>query len=118
MTRSPSILRWVLDNLGNMLLAIALAVLVWIVAVQQANPNIERTFPVSIPIVTQNIPAGMITYAESARSVRLTISAPQSTWDVLSADRLAATIDLSNQPTGTLQLEVHATVADRTARVT
>ena len=118
MTRSPSILRWVLDNLGNMLLSIALAVLVWIVAVQQANPNIERTFPVSIPIVTQNIPAGMITYAESARSVRLTISAPQSTWDVLSADRLAATIDLSNQPTGTLQLDVHATVADRTARVT
>lgn len=118
MTRSPSILRWVLDNLGNMLLSIALAVLVWIVAVQQANPNIERTFPVAIPIVTQNIPAGMITYAESARSVRLTISAPQSTWDVLSADRLAATIDLSNQPTGTLQLDVHATVADRTARVT
>lgn len=118
MTRSPSILRWVLDNLGNMLLSIALAVLVWIVAVQQANPNIERTFPVSIPIVTQNIPAGMITYAESTRSVRVTISAPQSTWDVLSADRLAATIDLSNQPTGTLQLDVHATVADRTARVT
>lgn len=118
MTRSPSFLRWVLDNLGNMLLSIALAVLVWIVAVQQANPNIERTFPVAIPIVTQNIPAGMITYAESARSVRLTISAPQSTWDVLSADRLAAAIDLSNQPTGTLQLDVHATVADRTARVT
>jgi YbbR domain-containing protein len=118
MTRSPSFLRRLWENLGNMLLSIALAVLVWVVAVQQTNPNIERTFGVPIPIVTQNIPAGMITYDESARFVRVTISAPQSTWDVLTPDRLAATIDLSNQPTGTLQLEVHVTIADRIARVT
>src|SRR5512140_3907281 len=118
MNRSPSFLRWLLDNLGNMILSIVLAVLVWVVAVQQANPNIERVFSASIPIVTQNIPAGMITYAESARSVRVTISAPQSTWDVLTPDRLAATIDLSNQPTGTVQLDVHVISTDRTARVT
>ncbi len=117
MNRSPSVLRWLLDNLGNMLLSIILATLVWVVAVQQANPNIERTFPVSIPIVEQNIPAGMITYNESARSVRVTISAPQSTWDVLTPDRLTASIDLSSQPTGTVQAEVHVNVADRIARV-
>jgi YbbR domain-containing protein len=118
MNRSSSFLRWWLDNLGNMLLSIVLAVLVWIVAVQQANPSIERAFPVSIPIVTQNMPAGMITYAESARSVRVMISAPQSTWDVLTPDRLAATIDLSHQPTGTLRLEVQVNIDDRIARVT
>ena len=118
MNRSPSFLRWLLDNLSNMLLSIVLAVLVWIVAVQQTNPNIERTFPTAVPIVMQNVPAGMITYAESARSVRVTISAPQSTWDALTADRLAATIDLSNQPTGTLRLDVQVHVDDRIARVT
>jgi YbbR domain-containing protein len=118
MNRSPSFLRWLLDNLSNMLLSIVLAVLVWIVAVQQANPNIERAFPVSIPIVTQNIPAGMITYAESARSVRVTLSAPQSTWDGLTPERLAAMIDLSDQPTGTVRLNVQVSVDDRIARVT
>jgi YbbR domain-containing protein len=118
MKRATSAPRWFLDNLSNMLLAIILAVLVWIVAVQQANPNIERTFPASIPIVEQNLPAGMITYSESARSVRVTLSAPQSAWDVMTADRLTASIDLSGQPTGTLQLDVHVSNADRTVRVT
>ncbi len=118
MKRSTSVPHWFLDNLSNMLLAIILAVLVWIVAVQQANPNIERTFPNSILIVEQNLPAGMITYGESARSVRVTLSAPQSAWDVLTADRLTASIDLSGQPTGTLQLDVHVSTADRTVRVT
>lgn len=118
MNRLSSTLHWFVENLGNLLLAIILAVLVWVVAVQQTNPNIERTFPASIPIVEQNIPPGMITYGESARSVHVTLSAPQSAWDVMTADRLATTIDLSGQPTGTLQLEVQVAVADRTARVT
>ncbi len=118
MKRSTSVPRWFLDNLSNMLLAIVLAILVWIVAVQQANPSLERTFPASIPIVEQNLPAGMITYGESARSVRVTLSAPQSAWDVLTADRLTASIDLSGQPTGTLQLDVHVSNADRTVRIT
>jgi YbbR domain-containing protein len=111
-------IRWILDNLGNMLLSIVLAVLVWVVAVQEANPNVERTFSTPIPIAVQNLPPGMITYGESARSVRVTLSAPQTAWDVLSADRINATIDLSGQLTGTLELPVHVAVSDRTVQVT
>ncbi|HZY44044.1 MAG TPA: CdaR family protein [Anaerolineae bacterium] len=118
MKRSSSAPHWFLDNLSNMLLAVVLAILVWSVAVQQANPNIERTFPAAILIVEQNLPAGMITYGESVRSVRVTLSAPQSAWDVMTADRLTASIDLSGQPTGTLQLDVRVSTADRTVRVT
>ena len=110
-------IHWILDNLGNMLLSIALAVLVWLVAVQEANPDVERVFPVPIPIVQQNLPAGMVTYSESARSVRVTLSAPQTAWDVISADRIAATVDLSEQVSGTLELPVNVSVSDRTVRV-
>lgn len=111
-------IRWLRANVGNMILSIVLAVLVWMVAVQQAYPDLERPFTTPIPVVPQNQPVGMIVYAESARTVQVTLSAPQSSWDVLTPDRIAATIDLGQQPSGTLELPVHVTVADRFARVT
>ncbi len=117
MTRSDSRLRRILNNLGNLFISIVLAVLVWIVAVQEANPNIEKLYPTSLPIVEQNQPAGMLVYGESARQVRVTLSGPQSAWDVLTPDRLAATVDLGQQVSGTLELPVQVTVADRTFRV-
>jgi YbbR domain-containing protein len=117
MTRSDSRLRRLLSNLGNLVISIVLAILVWIVAVQETNPNIEKLYPTPLPIVEQNQPAGMLVYGESARQVRVTLSGPQSAWDVLTPDRLAATVDLSQQVSGTLELPVHVTVADRTFRV-
>jgi len=113
MTGMPRGIKWILNNLGSLIIAIALAVLVWIVAEQEAYPNIERVFPTPVAIVEQNMPAGMIAYGESTRSVRVTFNAPQSSLDVLTLDRVAATIDLSQQPSGTLELPVRVTVADR-----
>ena len=113
MTGTPRGLKWLFNNLGSLIIAIALAVLVWIVAEQEAYPNVERVFPTPVAIVAQNMPAGMIAYGESARTVRVTFNAPQSSLDVLTLDRIAATIDLSQQPSGTLELPVHVTVADR-----
>jgi YbbR domain-containing protein len=117
MKRPTSRLRGFLNNLGNLFISIMLAVLVWIVAVQEANPSITRLYTTPIPIVPQNQPAGMITYGESARQVRVTLSGPQSAWDVLTPDRIAAAIDLSQQTTSTLDLPVQITVADRLMRV-
>ena len=117
MKHTTSRLRTLLDNLGNLLVSIVLALLVWIVAVQEANPNLTRLYTTPIAIVPQNQPAGMITYGESARQVRVTLSGPQSAWDVLTPDRIAATIDLSQQTTSTLDLPVQVTVADRLLRV-
>lgn len=110
-------LRWLLDNVGNLVLSIMLAVLVWIVAVQEANPDIVEVFGQDIPIDVLNTPAGMILYEESTTTVRITLSAPQSSWDVLTKDRITAAIDLSGHQTGTLELPVQVAVADRFARI-
>ncbi len=117
MKPTASRLRGLFDNLGNLVVSIMLALLVWIVAVQEANPNITRLYTTPIAIVPQNQPAGMIIYGESARQVRVTLSGPQSAWDVLTPDRIAAAIDLSQQTTNTLDLPVQVTVADRLLRV-
>lgn len=111
-------IRRISNNLGNLILSIVLAVLVWIVAVQETYPNIDKTLDTPIPIVAQNQPGNMVVYDESARTVRITVSAPQSSLDVLTPDRIAATIDLSHQPSGTLELPVQVAVNDRFVRVT
>ena len=118
MTRLAASARWIAGNIGNMLLALVLAFLVWSVAEQQANPSIERPFPSPIPIVVQNLPAGMVTYDDSARAVHVVLSAPQSAWDVLTPDHITAVVDLSGQVSGTLELPVRVTVDNRTVRLT
>ena len=118
MNRTSSPVRNLLGGVGNLLLAIVLALLVWVVAERAANPDVERTLATSIPITLQNVPAGMMTYEPSARTVRVTLSAPESVWGVLTPDRVTAFIDLSGQVSGTLELPVQVTVDNRTARVT
>ena len=110
-------IRWLLDNVGNILLSILLAVMVWVVAVREANPDIDKLYGTPIPITPQNLPSGMMTYGESARQVRITLSGPQSAWDVLTPDRITAAIDLSQPVSGSLDLPVQVTVADRLLRV-
>lgn len=110
-------IRWLLDNFGNLVLSILLAVLVWIVAVREANPDIDKLYPAPIPITPQNQPTGMMIYGESARQVRVTLSGPQTAWDVLTPDRITAAIDLSKPISGSLDVPVQVTVADRLLRV-
>lgn len=111
------VIRWLLDNSGTLLLAVILAVLVWVVAEQEANPNQIRTVEGGIDISLLNKPDNMIVYGQSAEQVRVTLSAPSTSWDVMTTDRISATIDLSDQTAGTLELPVNVTVADRFARV-
>ena len=40
--------RWLFRNIGTLILALVLAIVVWISAVTAANPNVERTRTVSL----------------------------------------------------------------------
>lgn len=42
--------RWLWDNLRTLTLAFLLAVLVWVVAVNEENPIEEKVFPQPVPI--------------------------------------------------------------------
>ncbi|HTP08728.1 MAG TPA: CdaR family protein [Anaerolineae bacterium] len=110
-------LRSLLGHIGNLLLAVILAVLVWVVAERQANPSTEKTFPESIPVTLQNLPAGMVTYDESADEVRVTVSTPDIVWNEINPDQVSAWIDLSGQVSGTLDLPVNVNVPNRAAPV-
>jgi YbbR domain-containing protein len=110
-------LRSLFGHVGNLLLAIILAVLVWVVAERQANPSTEKTFPESIPVALQNLPAGMVTYGASADKVQVTVNTPDIVWNGLNPDQVSAWIDLSGQVSGTLDLPVQVNVPNRAAPV-
>ena len=85
---------WLARNLWNILLSVVLAVVVWVVAVNEANPNREDTFQ-KVSIAFVNKPADAIAYDISAATVDVTLSAPEATWSGLNARVISATVDLS-----------------------
>ena len=43
--------RWLLSNISTLLLALVLAIVVWISAVTAANPNVDQVRPVPLDII-------------------------------------------------------------------
>ncbi len=109
--------RWLARNVGNILLSITLAVVVWVIAVNEANPNREDTFR-AIPIAFVNPPPDTMVYDASAAAVDVTLSAPEATWAALSARVISATVDLSATAPGEELHAVSIDVPDSLARGT
>lgn len=97
-----SILRWLGRNLGTMLLAFALSLIVWVSAVVSKDPNEERDLARAIPIQMINQDPSLRIMDSSDSSVRLTLNAPRSVWDELIGDdeSISAWVDLSSLDEG------------------
>jgi YbbR domain-containing protein len=109
--------RWV-NDLTLMLLALVLAVVVWIVAVQEENPIETGEFQQTIPIEIRNQPEGTTFRPETfEESVLLTIRAPQSSWQDLRADKFTAWIDLEGHSAGRYEVDVRAECIDNNVRI-
>ena len=109
-------LRWLSHNIWNILLSIVLAVVVWVVAVNEANPNREDTFR-GIPVTLVHQPPDTEVYAPSATSVAVTLSAPQSTWPDLGPGVISATLDLSDAAMGEGLYRVSVSVPEASRRL-
>ncbi len=106
-----------MGHVGNVLLAVILAVLVWVVAERQANPSSEKTFSNPIPIAIKNLPAGMVVYGTSDQTVQVTVNTPDVVWNEINPEQVSAWVDLSGQVSGTLDLPVNVTLPNRAAPV-
>jgi YbbR domain-containing protein len=89
-----------------MILALVLAVVVWISAVTAANPNVERSRTVPLEIV--GLDPDMLVVGNVPTQVRVTLEAPSSVMDSMSASENAvqAWVDISDLEPGTHDLEV------------
>lgn len=105
------------ENLGTFLLALVLAVLVWIVALNQENPIEDHVFPQPVPITLLNTPVDMILTGAVAKTTQVTIRAPHLVWQTLSASQIHITADLGNLGPGTISVPLASTVDADSSRV-
>jgi YbbR domain-containing protein len=106
------LLRRVLSLIPSLLLAMALAVAVWISAVTSSDPVEERVFPRTLPIeLIGQDPAQILTISDNTQ-VTLRMSAPRSIWDRMINDRvpIRAIADLSGKGPGSYEFPVQVQV--------
>jgi YbbR domain-containing protein len=102
-------------NLRTFLLALVLGASVWVSAVTGADPDEVRIYPETIPLqIVGNSPSLIIT-SEIPPNVEITLRAPRSVWEQLTAqdNSVQATLDLSGLNAGEHRVKIQIRVLER-----
>lgn len=100
----PQRSRWrsLIDQTGTILLSLALAVVIWLIAVSQANPLITEQFPERLPITVRGLDGELQSVQDLSReTVRIDLRAPRAAWDDLDPTDFSVSLDLSAYGEGT-----------------
>src|SRR4030042_4954461 len=92
------ILRWLAKNLGTLLTAVILAVIVWVSAVIASDPNEEHILTRSVQIEFIGQDPGLQIMGDVSQNITLVLRAPTSVWTQLNNDQesVRAWVDLAN----------------------
>jgi YbbR domain-containing protein len=115
--RETYMLRRLLNNVGSITLALVLAIVVWVIAVNEENPIVEDGFSEAIPIEIVNQPEGTIIFGDVVNKVQLTLRASQASWDELGVNKFRAQADLAGLEAGVHDVEVQVTCSDDSIRI-
>ena len=110
--------RRIWDNVGTFLVALVLAILVWVIALNEGNPLQEKTFSQPVAISLMNTPPNAILTGNVANRAQVTIRAPAQIWLTLAAAQIQVTADLGGLAPGTHSITLQAKVNADSARVT
>jgi YbbR domain-containing protein len=110
---------WIFKNIRSIFLAFILAVIVWISAVSASNPDVEKTYPVPVPIEIIGQNPGLVPVGDVIKSVTLTLKAPQSIMDKLigNPDLIHVFADFSGMDSGTHQVPLQVQINARPVKV-
>ncbi|HEX8993458.1 MAG TPA: CdaR family protein [Anaerolineales bacterium] len=106
-------------DLRTLLWSLLLALAVWLAAVTAADPDQVRAYPSPIRIDVVGQDPGLIINGSLPKQVELTLRAPQSVWDQLTArpDTVRAVLDLSGLSAGVHVVDIQMQVAERPVRI-
>jgi YbbR domain-containing protein len=110
-------IRWLVSNLSSMALALVLAVLVWVAAVNEENPVEERVFTQAVPIQVVGQGADSLLTGPQPATTTITISAPRATWSTLTLNEIQAVANITDLPAGSYDVPVEVTVNSPLVRV-
>jgi len=87
-------------NLSSGLLALFLAIMVWVVAVYEQDPPRTDFLPTAIPIQILDLGENLIISNPIPTEVRIRVRALRDTWEQLTAQDFEATLDLLGLESG------------------
>lgn len=108
-----------ISQLSSLLLAMAMAFLVWVAAVRGEDPIVTRNFPQRIPVKIME-PSGNLFVVDRTVlpiDVQVKIRAADSVWQNITASRIRATLDMSQLAIGTHDVPVQVELLDKYATV-
>ena len=102
-------------NIRIFLLALVLGISVWVSAVTSADPDEVRIYPNVIPLEIVGSDPSLIITSDIPSSVEVTLRAPRSVWELLTAQEksVQATLDLSGLSAGEHDVDIQLRVLVR-----
>ncbi len=104
------------SRLGSALLALALAALVWVIAVREEYPRGDFSQPVTVS--RSGLSEQLIVFGDILNEVRIEIRAPKARWSDLQARDFNAWVDLSGLGPGEYDVPVQVLAPDPQVQVT
>ncbi|HLF81379.1 MAG TPA: CdaR family protein, partial [Anaerolineales bacterium] len=98
-------LRWFWANLSSLVLALTLGVIVWVVAILNADPTEARELGTAVPIEYLGLGEGLLMVGEPPPLTgSVTVRAPASVWEQLTPSQIHLRVDLSGLDEGVHRL--------------
>ncbi len=100
--KKPPLFERITKNLPSLFSAVALAVIVWVLAVTNTDPVEKRSYARAVPIELFGLNPAFVITSEVPEQITLSLSAPVSTWrsELTSSDAVRAIADLSDLTAG------------------
>src|ERR671933_204921 len=102
-------------DFGRALFAVALAILLYFVALSETNPADQRDLGSPVPVQPVNVPSGLV-ITTPPPPVRLRVTAPQNVFARLRADSFTAQVDVSGAHAGDNDLAITLSTTDPDVR--
>lgn len=106
------------DHVRTLAIAFVLAFVVWVAAVNAADPLDVRAFPSSVPIEIVGLQDGLVIVDGTPATARVTIRAPGSVWDLITARDLHVEARLNGLGVGSHDLTLVGTLDREPALIT
>src|SRR5512140_2788891 len=106
-------------NFRTFLWSLLLALAVWLAAVTAADPDVVRAYPTPVRVEVVGQDPGLVINGDLPKQVELTLRAPQSVWNELTArpDAVRAILDLSGLSAGEHKIDIQIQISVRPVRI-
>lgn len=110
-------MRKLLAEGSRLLLALILALIAWVVAVNEEDPIQTDAYPDSLPVQVVNKPEGSVIVNEITERIEVTVRAPRSSWESLTPGKFQAVLNLAGLDNDRHNVPVNVTSIDEAVEI-